>query len=348
MWTTPDDVSAPVVRYGLSASKLSSTASASSSFYVWLDLYVSGQIQTATMTGLLPSRTYFYQVGDQATGTWSTIRQFSTDRSFPIRILVTGDVGSTDVSWKTISDMIAMDQQNPFDFVIHSGDLSYANGLQPYWDVWQRKLEPLADHLPYMVTVGNHETASLWLAFLERFEMPAAESGATLGSLYYSYEFGPIHVIGLSSEMFFFGNWTSQTEWLQKDLATIDRTRTPWVFSSWHRPWYCSNYAHQDSAADMRAAYEDLLHQYGVDISFVGHVHACERTLPMYKGQIDPAGLVTIVQGNGGNHEGLSTKWEAPQPEWSAFRASVYGFGVATIYNATTLQYQVSTPLSLA
>jgi hypothetical protein len=48
----------------------------------------------------------------------------------------------------------------------------------------------------------------------------------------------------------------------------------------------------------------------------VGHVHAYERTLPMYQGQANSQGMITIVNGNGGNNEGLATDWIQPQPKW--------------------------------
>lgn len=47
--------------------------------------------------------------------------------------------------------------------------------IDSLFDRWQRDLQPLASRVPYMVTVGNHETLSLWLAFLKRFDMPAVE-----------------------------------------------------------------------------------------------------------------------------------------------------------------------------
>jgi hypothetical protein len=46
--------------------------------------------------------------------------------------------------------------------------------------------------------------------------------------------------------------------------TNINRRKTPWVFASWHRPWYCSNTKHENSAESMRASYEDLFHKYGV------------------------------------------------------------------------------------
>lgn len=51
--------------------------------------------------------------------------------------------------------------------------------------------------------------------------------------------------------------------------------------------------------------------------------------------------MVTILNGNGGNHEGLAKEWENPQPVWSAYRESSFGFGTATIYNSTHLRWQM-------
>lgn len=136
------------------------------------------------MTGLQPSKTYYYRVGSPAE--WSPVYSFSTKREYPstfilfypllslppslsilsvffiliensfikVRVIITGDVGSTDNSWKTINGMMTVHKKNPVDFVMHSGDISYANGIQPYWDAWQNHVQPLTSTVPYMVTVG--------------------------------------------------------------------------------------------------------------------------------------------------------------------------------------------------
>jgi hypothetical protein len=46
----------------------------------------------------------------------------------------------------------------------------------------------------------------------------------------------------------------------------IDRTRTPWVFTVIHSPWYNTNAAHHDEAntVAMRANMEGLFHDYEV------------------------------------------------------------------------------------
>ncbi len=68
--------------------------------------------------------------------------------------------------------------------------------------------------------------------------------------------------------------------------------------------------------------------------------HNYERTFPLYRGSIDPSGSVFIVNGAGGNREGVANSWSQPAPAWSALRASVAGVGLIHILNSTTIQWQ--------
>ena len=48
------------------------------------------------------------------------------------------------------------------DFVVHPGDVSYADGFMSHWDTYFRKIQPFASRVPYMTGPGNHE---LWFNF---------------------------------------------------------------------------------------------------------------------------------------------------------------------------------------
>ncbi|PKA53697.1 Purple acid phosphatase 22 [Apostasia shenzhenica] len=63
-------------------------------------------------------------------------------------------------------------------------------------------------------------------------------------------------------------------QWLQADLAKVDRSRIPWLFVLIHAPWYNMNEAHQGEGEDMRKAMEEVLYAARVDAIFAGHVHA--------------------------------------------------------------------------
>ncbi len=56
-------------------------------------------------------------------------------------------------------------------------------------------------------------------------------------TMYYSYEVGPAHIISLAA--FYPGGFSSSSplvKWLNADLASINRTATPWVLLSTHAP----------------------------------------------------------------------------------------------------------------
>ena len=80
---------------------------------------------------------------------------------------------------------------------------------------------------------------NVYEAYAARYaSMPS--KGSPDGPLYYSYEVGPAHVIVLAS-FFTFTQGSPQYAFLQKDLAAIDRSKTPWVITLIHAPWYNSN-----------------------------------------------------------------------------------------------------------
>jgi len=89
----------------------------------------------------------------------------------------------------------------------------------------------------------------------------------------------------------------------------------------------------------MRKVIEPLLHAAKVNAVFAGHVHAYERTNQVYNLQNDATGAMHVTIGDGGNREGLYTKWQTPSPAWSAFHKSEFGSGLLTFINATNAQW---------
>lgn len=103
----------------------------------------------------------------------------------------------------------------------------------------------------------------------------------------------------------------------------------------------------------MRASMEPLLLQYHVDLVFSGHVHAYERSVPVYQ-QTPTDGAptyITIGDGSqisqsccfifilkiwdtGGNREGTADDWY-PTASWSAYHESAFGHGRLELLNST-------------
>ena len=170
-------------------------------------------------------------------------------------------------------------------------------------------------------------------AYNARWRMPFEESGST-SNLYYSFEVAGVHIVMLGSYTDY-GEDSDQYQWLQADLSRVDRVRTPWLIVVFHTPWYNSYTAHQGEGDDMMAAMEPLLYGAKVDIVFAGHVHAYERSTRVYMRNVDPCGAVHITVGDGGNREGLASRFLFPQPSWSLFREASFGHGELRIANAT-------------
>lgn len=63
----------------------------------------------------------------------------------------------------------------------------------------------------------------------------------------------------------------TQLQWLEDDLKSINRTATPWVIATAHRPLYSSDSA--DVASPLITPFESLFTKYGVDMYFAGHIH---------------------------------------------------------------------------
>jgi acid phosphatase len=159
--------------------------------------------------------------------------------------------------------------------------------------------------------------------------MPGAETGG-VSNFWYSFDYGLAHFISLDGETDFAyspeksfvydikGNETlpkenetfvtnsgpfgtvdgsykdnknyEQYQWLKKDLASIDRKKTPWIFAMSHRPMYSSETASYQK--NLRAAFEGLLLEHGVDAYFSGHIHWYERLFPLgVNGTIDKASI---------------------------------------------------------
>jgi len=307
--------------------------------YKLLDDYVSPYLHFTVLSNLTLGATYEYQCGSQ--GGWSDTYQFSTEGAKPISpanpvyIASIADHGTSPNSSQIVDSLLQYESDvTPFDFLYLAGDISYANGFQMFWDMYANMIQPVAAYTPWMVGAGNHEIVWGFEPYLYRYNMPQ--------DLYWSINYENVHLISLNSEELTFWHWLDQYQWLQKDLSNVNRTETPWIIAGFHTPWYSSNDNHNQSGDDMRISYEEIFYQYGIDLVLQGHVHAYERTAPVYDYQSNENGPVYILNGLGGTEEGLHDNWEDPVPEWSVFRQATYfGFGVIEIHNRTHLHWKL-------
>jgi hypothetical protein len=306
--------------------------------------YNSPLLHTVEIKGLTPGTTYYYTVAGSCTQYEFVI---PVQSSYPMTVGLTGDIGQTQVSAASVSALEAM---NPAA-VFLVGDLSYADGWTFLWDSFGALMEPLAANVPLLTTGGNHEidNGENWMSYMTRYPTAYRGSGST-NPCYWAREVGVMNVIAICSYAGFH-NSSLQYRWLAKYLSTsIDRTRTPWIVVMMHIPLYNSNKAsHWMEGELMRRALEPVFYQYGVDIVLAGHVHAYERTYPVFNGTVDNCGPTYINIGDGGNYEGWATTWwnisqseaeaEGAGYAWSAFREDSFGVGQIEFLNDTVAAF---------
>lgn len=184
--------------------------------------------------------------------------------------------------------------------------------------------------------------------------MPSAQSGG-LENFWYSFDHGMVHYVQFNTETDFpnapdlpggsanedagpFAPNGTQLEWLKRDLASVDREKTPWVIAAGHRPWYMSS---QPGCTDCQAAFEPLLLKYGVDLVLSGHVHFYDRQAAVENGTTqeitnNPTAPWYITNGAGGHYDGLDTPDSTLAPT-SRKVIVEYGWSLFTVHNCTHL-----------
>lgn len=233
------------------------------------------------------------------------------------------------------------------------------------WDSWSRLAQKVFAHTPAAYCPGNHENEfnmrwgekEPFKAFLARTPKLLDDDGPfnhhsqyvdmnslpkrtwfANSPLFYSLDTGPAHVIALSSYSAF-TRYTHQDNFLREDLCNIDREVTPWLIVFVHTPWYNSDLSHYLEGEPFRVIYEPYLYNASTDIVIAGHVHAYERSHPVYNMRLEPCGPIYVTVGDGGNDEGVAGPFLEPQPAYSAYREGSFGYAELAIESASKAKY---------
>ncbi len=294
-WTTRgyfngDDTPTPQVAYGTDPNALNNKSPIGfTTTYHPLPIF-KRFFHNVYLDGLSASTKYYYRI--QATNKCvreSSILSFTTAPASdniiqqPVNITIVGDLGLNNYfnqyqAQKTISAM--QNYISTSNLFVHIGDISYADlyGVivnfdlyENTWNRFQQAIEPISSAVPYQVLPGNHEATCFqysdaicpsflrnFTVYNNRFSMSGEVSGG-YKNMWYSYDYGPVHVIMLNTETDFanapsgpgttlnggnFFGTTGQLAWLENDLkqATTPerRAKVPWIVAAGHRPFFGS------------------------------------------------------------------------------------------------------------
>ncbi|XP_060074189.1 acid phosphatase type 7-like [Ylistrum balloti] len=316
-------------------------------------------IHMAEMLKLSPLQNYRYilQCSNETSEEFSFTTQSRThDR--PVKFIIYGDMGYKPVH-KTVEFLTTEVRSKTYDAIWHVGDISYDLDIDGglIGDLFMELIQPVAAHLPYMTSPGNHELKNSLHHYRTRFSMPGVDWPMPLDHLWYSYNVGPVHFISFSSEVYFINNGhfvCKQFDWLLDDLtqANQNRDKQPWIVAMCHRPMYCSNDDVDDCASKIfghlvKHGLEDLFYAQGVDMILQAHEHSYERLWPVYKDKVfaknynHPQAPIHIISGTGGASEGSNPMGKGGP--WSAFTStegSMDSFGRLVVYNSSHLYFE--------
>ncbi len=248
----------------------------------------SGKIQTFDLTDLTPGTDYSYTV-ERAESTWEGTFRTPSGPLDSVRFDVLGSSGTSNDAQHTIAAEMVADAP---DFVLHTGDVVFPRGALCHYGL--RYFGPYEDLLPNSAVapaIGEIDLKSSdGSAFRESFEVEPDPDNEN--PLYRSFDYGPVHVIVLDSELYEQNDRTAidqQRAWLTEDLAAS--ASSPWTVVVVHRPPYSST---KGAASDeIRDDLGPIFAGNGVDLVLSGHARNYERFQP-------DGGVTYVVTGGGG------------------------------------------------
>ena len=305
-----------------------------------------------------------------------------------VEFVVVGDTGDGKADERKIAYQIG--RAAP-EFAVIVGDIVYPRGtvkeyLKNFWGPYNNTGEaspetgaPMMATVPFYGVLGNHDVGASNLATvadglgafyffhpprngppplrshlrvrgteiqLAAFKLAASDSSPHLG--FYSFDNGSVHGLCIDANRYVDFTEPALLEWIRADLT---RSRAPWKLVFFHHPGFQATLAHYREQQTRVLA--PLFEECGVDISFAGHVHNYQRTMPLKfkpaqakpdrSGQVNgaftldhrfdgvtntvPQGVIYVVTGGGGaglyrpSVEEVDPRFQPSAANWTPFTA---------------------------
>ncbi len=242
-----------------------------------------------------------------------------------VRCVLVGDMAQGRLYQQPIAYQIS--QQKP-DFLVALGDIVYPTGraiqyMAYFWPTYNDVKDPspktgapLMATVPFYPVLGNHDIGAKlpavpdalaaylffappkggpgegpWATKLGDNEAVAAKFRAAAADSYpnmdaYSFDYGPAHFAVLNVNKGMAIHDPAFLKWLRADLQG---TSAKWKIVCFHQPGFQSSKSHY--AEQQVRTLQPLFEECGVDLTFGGHVHNYQRTVPL-KFAPDGKGLV--------------------------------------------------------
>ncbi|HYV36548.1 MAG TPA: metallophosphoesterase [Gemmataceae bacterium] len=232
-----------------------------------------------------------------------------------VRCIMVGDMAYGMAQEKTIAYQIGM--QKP-DFLVALGDIVYPSGrlnqyMNHYWSTYNNVTQPSAKTgaplmatIPFYPLLGNHDVSAKlpavpdalaayyvfcppkggpgegpWVTQLGKDTAVAAKFRAATADSYpnldaYSFDYGPAHIVVLNVNKGMATDAPAFRQWLRDDLMA---TKATWKIVCYHMPAFHSSTNHYTD--QQVRPLQPLFEECSVDLTFAGHVHNYQRTVPL-------------------------------------------------------------------
>jgi predicted phosphodiesterase len=280
------------------------------------------------ITGLQGNTDYSYRIrtDDEIQSEWIS---FHTNKSKgeSFRFTIIGDAGDYEDQTHQHNVAIQMLRVMP-DFYLHTGDLvlhdyssnDFDYNTEKHFAVYQM----LNQSRPHYPVRGNHEGGYPPAEFRKDFDFP--ETTAPLPEVY-DFVYSDMWIASFSTggpsgcadfdsirASYQKGGW--QYNWLEEQLKTVAKDYT-WKLVMCHRPSYNASKRYSTFMASTEQITE-LCEDYGVDFIAYGHVHALQRSRPMYRGKVDNIKGIIHFDCSGGGVRNIAGSGQNEYP-WTDF-----------------------------
>lgn len=248
------------------------------------------------LTGLEPATRYYYAVGDAQAPRWGRdgshwfVTAPAQPNGEPVRLWVIGDSGYPGEGQRAVRaalDRYLQQRQlglEDLNLWLTLGDNAYRSGKAEEFQAGFFDAYPLlVRSLSVWPVHGNHD-ARRWVHY-DVFSLPEnGEAGGVPSGTesYFSFDYGPLHVVILDTEDADLDGDGAMAQWLRRDLAASER---PWTIAAFHHPPYTRGGHDSDDEmdswgrlVDVRENILPILEAAGVDLVLSGHSHVYERS----------------------------------------------------------------------
>lgn len=259
-----------VIKYGDAENALDKTLEGTCRLFSFVET-TQGEayrLNSVSLTGLQPEKTYYYQVGDGEK--WSEVMSFTTapkDRSADTKFFIFGDIQTDNTA--NLAAAIEKVKDGGYSFGIQTGDgidnvTRFSNWRGYLNSINSKKM----NSIDMIHTLGNHEYYGDGKGDISKgmFGLENSEQGG-----YYSYEYGSMYV-GVINDG---GDLLKALDEAKND---IKNTKCTWKALVMHQPIYgTEDMMKEEARQKVVAAIEDA----GFDVVLSGDDHSYARTYPM-------------------------------------------------------------------